>query len=90
MPSIDDNVVPKDVVAALMAQMSAAAANPLGLPPNMMHSSSEIMQQAMWLSRAQQLLEQQKKNLERDGIAVGDSIDLSTNASTHGQGMIQK
>ena len=88
MPSVDDNVLPKDVVAALMAQMSAAAANPLGLPPNMMPSSSEIMQQAMWLSRAQQLLEQQQKNLKRDGIAVEDSIDLSTNANTHGKGII--
>ena len=68
-----------------MAQMSAAAANPLVIPPNMMPSSSEIMHQAMWLSRAQQLLEEQQKNLKRDGIE--DSIDLSTNTNTHGQGM---
>ena len=39
----------------------------------------------MWLSRAQQLLEEQQKNPKRDGIE--DSIDLSTNTNTHGQGM---
>ena len=79
------SLLSKDCVAALMAQMSAAAANPLVLPPSMMPSSSEIMHQAMWLSRAQQLLEEQQKNLKRDGIE--DSMDLSTNTNTHGQRM---
>ena len=79
-------MVPKEAMATLMAQMTAAAASAaassVGLPPNMMPSSSttsEIVQQAMWLSRAQKLLEdeQQRNFLLRENISTTDSSELA-------------
>ena len=79
-------LVPKEAVATLMAQMTAAAASAaassVGLSPNMMPSTSttsEIVQQAMWLSRAQKLLEEehQRNFLFKENSASTDSSELA-------------
>ena len=83
-------------MASLMAQMTAAAASAAatsaGLPKNLIPSSSatsEIVQQAMWLSRAQKLFEDehQRNSLLKEINSTKDSSDLAA-AFLH-QGMIR-
>ena len=79
----------KDTVAALMAQMSAAAAaaaSSVGLPPNMIPPASEMVQQAMWLTQAQRLLEerQQRSIAPQENISSKDTVDLSTLSTIQG------
>ena len=85
-------LVPSDCVAALMAQMSAAAAaaaSSVGLTPNIVPShsaASEMVQQAMWLTRAQKLLEeQQKRNITlQENKSAKDSLDLTMTSTIQG------
>ena len=89
-------LVPNEAMASLMAQMTAAAASAAasspGLPKNLIPSSSatsEIVQQAMWLSRAQKLFEDehQRNLLLKEINSTKDSSDLAV-ALLH-QGMIK-
>ena len=84
--------VPKDCVAALVAQMSAAAAavSSAVLPPGMIPSpstASAMMQQAMWLSRAHQLIEEQQKQdrqVHRENHGAKESSSLTSSAQVSG------
>ena len=84
--------VPKDCVAALVAQMSAAAAavSSAVLPPGMIPSpstASAMMQQAMWLSRAHQLIEEQQKQdrqVHRETSLAKESFGLTSAAQVSG------
>ena len=83
-------LAPKDCVAALMAQMSAAAAaaaSSVGLPQNMIPPASEMVQQAMWITRAQRLIEeQQQRNIAlQDSNSGKDSIDMSMAPTVQGK-----
>jgi hypothetical protein len=73
-------LAPKDCVAALMAQMSAAAAaaaTSVGLPQNMIPPASEMVQQAMWITRAQRLIEeQQQRNIALQENSSANSTPL--------------
>ena len=89
-------LVTNEAMASLMAQMTAAAASAAassaGLPKNLIPSSSatsEIVQQAMWLSRAQKLFEDehQKNLLLKEINSTKDSSDLAL--AFLNQGMIR-
>lgn len=76
----DFPLLSKDCITAMMAQMSraAAASSSPNLAPNMITSSlaaSEMVHQALLLSRAQQILEdQQQRGMDvRENLADNES-----------------
>ena len=86
-------LVSKESVATLMAQMTAAAASAAassaGLPAHLIPSTSEatdFVQQAMWMSRAQKLLEDEhhRNSLFKEICSTKDSSELAMALLHHG------